>query len=88
MSTCCFAAYRPEATLEEQLADCTRAVLETALARARGNQLRAADSLGIHRNTLARHCVELGISPTTFRPKRRPGRRDVLEVMRAIGESL
>jgi two-component system nitrogen regulation response regulator GlnG len=43
------------------LARVEKPLIETALARTGGNQLRAAELLGINRNTLRKRIVELGI---------------------------
>ena len=41
-------------------------LFEHALARTGGNQLRAAQMLGINRNTLRKRLVELDIDPDRF----------------------
>ena len=43
------------------LARVEKPLIETALARTGGNQLRAAELLGINRNTLRKRIVELGV---------------------------
>jgi DNA-binding protein Fis len=43
------------------LARVEKPLIETALARTGGNQLRAAELLGINRNTLRKRILELGI---------------------------
>jgi two-component system nitrogen regulation response regulator GlnG len=50
-----------------------RAVLEEALTRSSGNQIRAAAMLGINRNTLRKKLIELEIDPQS--PRRAPGPR-------------
>ena len=50
-----------------------RPLLETVLEAAGGNQLRAADVLGLNRNTLRKKLTELGIEPKRS-PKEGPGR--------------
>jgi Fis family transcriptional regulator len=45
------------------LAAMERPLLEAVMQRVDGNQSRAAQWLGIHRNTLRRKLVELGIEP-------------------------
>ena len=47
-----------------------RAILTHELRRARGVQSKAADTLGMHRNTFGRHMDELEIQTGTGRPKR------------------
>ncbi|MEE4289196.1 MAG: nitrogen regulation protein NR(I) [Erythrobacter sp.] len=48
------------------LAAFEKPLIEHALSRTRGNQLRAARLLGINRNTLRKRIVELGIEPERF----------------------
>ncbi|MBA3898071.1 MAG: nitrogen regulation protein NR(I) [Sphingomonadaceae bacterium] len=45
------------------LAEVERPLLEATLAAVRGNQLRAAELLGINRNTLRKKLTELGVAP-------------------------
>ena len=51
----------------------------TVLKDQRGNQCKAAERLGIHRNTLRRtiRALEIDIGPTHAPTKRRPSRADV-----------
>lgn len=43
------------------LAECERDILAIVFHRTNGNQLRAAERLGVHRNTLSRRISELGL---------------------------
>ncbi|UWZ84625.1 helix-turn-helix domain-containing protein [Occallatibacter riparius] len=61
--------YNPSQSFEQMMADCRRVILRAALVDARGNQCKAAERLGMHRNTLARHCEALGINAATCKPK-------------------
>lgn len=45
-----------------------RPVIERALAREEGNQLRAARALGINRNTMRAKIRKFGINPETYKP--------------------
>ena len=55
---------RPGEALRELVTRVERRVIEAALERTRGNQLRAAALLGINRNTLRKKIAELGLAPT------------------------
>jgi len=70
---------------------CSEAVQEfqktfilTVLKDQRGNQCKAAERLGIHRNTLRRmiRALEIDIGPTRATGKRRPARSEVLVSLR------
>ena len=50
----------------EAMAELERPVFKHALARTAGNQLKAAQLLGINRNTLRKRLSELGIDPESF----------------------
>ena len=52
---------------EEAVRDFKRQFLREVLVAHRGNQCKAADELGIHRNTLSRTMAELGLSLTEVR---------------------
>jgi two-component system nitrogen regulation response regulator GlnG len=57
----------PEGLLHARaIAAFEKPLIEHALKRMRGNQLRAAKLLGINRNTLRKRIVELGIEPERF----------------------
>jgi two-component system nitrogen regulation response regulator GlnG len=59
-----------DGTLHEQLiALAERPLIDAALARTRGNQLRAARMLGINRNTLKKKIDDLGIAARTVAPR-------------------
>jgi Fis family transcriptional regulator len=53
----------PKDVHEMFLAAMERPLLEAVLQRVDGNQSRAAQWLGIHRNTLRRKLVDLGLTP-------------------------
>lgn len=56
--------------LEETIELLERALIEAALARAKGNQSAASKALGIHRNTMKRKIAEYGLRPA--KPRRKP----------------
>ena len=46
--------------------DFQRSIIRGVLRKHHGNQVAAAAELGLHRNTLARYCNQLGIDPSAF----------------------
>ena len=58
----------PGAVYHRALAAFERPLIEYALGRTGGNQLRAAQLLGINRNTLRKRIGELGLEPDRFAP--------------------
>ena len=58
----------PGALYHRALAAFERPLIEYALGRTGGNQLRAAQLLGINRNTLRKRIGELGLEPERFTP--------------------
>lgn len=57
--------------LEEACSEFERRFLQRALERARGNRTLAAQTLGIHRNTLSRRLRELNVAePKPLSPAR------------------
>jgi two-component system nitrogen regulation response regulator GlnG len=58
----------PGALYHRALAAFERPLIEYALGRTGGNQLRAAQLLGINRNTLRKRIGELGLEPDRFSP--------------------
>ncbi|MCM0000469.1 MAG: sigma-54 dependent transcriptional regulator [Erythrobacter sp.] len=58
----------PGALYHRALAAFERPLIEYALGRTGGNQLRAAQLLGINRNTLRKRIGELGLEPERFSP--------------------
>ena len=60
------AAFEDGTLYQEALAELERPVFGYALARTNGNQLKAAQMLGINRNTLRKRLSELEIEPDKF----------------------
>ncbi len=60
------AGFEDGALYQEALAELERPVFGYALARTNGNQLKAAQMLGINRNTLRKRLSELDIEPEKF----------------------
>jgi two-component system nitrogen regulation response regulator GlnG len=58
----------PGALYHRALAAFEKPLIEYALGRTGGNQLRAAQLLGINRNTLRKRIGELGLEPERFSP--------------------
>jgi two-component system nitrogen regulation response regulator GlnG len=58
----------PGAVYHRALAAFEKPLIEHALGRTGGNQLRAAQLLGINRNTLRKRIGELGLEPDRFAP--------------------
>ena len=58
----------PGAVYHRALAAFEKPLIEYALGRTGGNQLRAAQLLGINRNTLRKRIGELGLEPERFSP--------------------
>jgi Fis family transcriptional regulator, factor for inversion stimulation protein len=71
--------YRAGLRCSEAVREFQRAFILTVLKDQRGNQCKAAQRLGIHRNTLRRTIreLEIDISPTRAMGRRRPGRSEV-----------
>ncbi len=72
---------------DEALAAFRKAFISVALRENNGNLSRTAPALGVHRNSLARFCFELGIDASQFRTRsRRPPARaqQPLIVKRAV----
>ncbi len=62
-----------------------KSYIRAALERARGNQCKTATLMKVHRNTVGRLCDELGIDPTTFRPKAvRAAAREASQLRRSM----
>jgi Fis family transcriptional regulator len=71
--------YRAGARCSEAVREFQRAFILTVLKDQRGNQCKAAEKLGMHRNTLRRTIrdLEIDIGPTRATGRRRPPRSDV-----------
>ncbi|MBU0670042.1 MAG: nitrogen regulation protein NR(I), partial [Alphaproteobacteria bacterium] len=63
-------AVQPGTLYHAALAEFERPLLEHALRETEGNQLRAAQLLGINRNTLRKKIGELGIEPERYTRRR------------------
>ena len=72
--------YRAGVRCSEAVREFQKAFILTVLKDQRGNQCKAAERLGIHRNTLRRTIreLEIDIGPTRAIGQRRPPRPDVL----------
>jgi Fis family transcriptional regulator len=72
--------YRAGLRCSEAVREFQKAFILTVLKDQRGNQCRAAERLGIHRNTLRRTIrdLDIDIGPTRAIGQRRPPRPDVL----------
>lgn len=74
-------------TYDEAVREFKRRFILEVLACHRGNQCKAAQELGVHRNTLSRILTELDIDPTQVRNGlRRPPRseRGPVEIKQAV----
>ena len=72
---------------EEAVREFKRQYLREVLVTHRGNQCKAAEELGMHRNTLSRAMAELGLDLTEVRATlKRPPRseRPVLSTVRSL----
>ena len=71
--------YRAGVRWPEAMREFQKAFILTVLKDQRGNQCKAAQRLGIHRNTLRRTIreLEIDISPTRAMGRRRPARSEV-----------
>ncbi len=71
--------YRAGLCCSEAVREFQRAFILTVLKDQRGNQCKAAEKLGIHRNTLRRSIreLEIDIGPTRSMGRRRPSRSEV-----------
>ena len=71
--------YRAGVRCSEAVREFQKAFILTVLKDQRGNQCKAAERLGIHRNTLRRTIrdLEIDISPTRVTGKRRPARSEI-----------
>jgi DNA-binding NtrC family response regulator len=66
MANVALAFYLNGVPLAEAERQFKRAFIEEVLRECRGNQLHAANKLGVHRNTFSRAIAELGIDPSRF----------------------
>jgi DNA-binding NtrC family response regulator len=71
--------YRAGVRCSEAMREFQKAFILTVLKDQRGNQCKAAERLGIHRNTLRRTIreLEIDIGPTRAMQRRRPARSEV-----------
>ena len=64
--------YKGGILYQEAIHEFKRAFLTVAVQESRGNLSRAAQRLGVHRNTLSRTLNELEVNVGDLRPTRRP----------------
>lgn len=71
--------YKAGARCSEAVREFQRAFILTVLKDQRGNQCKAAEKLGMHRNTLRRTIreLEIDIGPTRVSGRRRPPRSEL-----------
>jgi Fis family transcriptional regulator, factor for inversion stimulation protein len=71
--------YRAGVRCSEAVREFQKAFILTVLKDQRGNQCKAAEKLGIHRNTLRRTIreLEIDIGPARAMGRRRPARSEV-----------
>jgi Fis family transcriptional regulator len=71
--------YRAGVPCSEAMREFQKAFILTVLKDQRGNQCKAAERLGIHRNTLRRTIrdLEIDIGPTRAMGRRRPPQSDL-----------
>ena len=71
--------YKAGARCSEAVREFQKAFILTVLKDQRGNQCKAADKLGVHRNTLRRAIQDLDIDvgPTRAPGRRRPPRSEI-----------
>jgi Fis family transcriptional regulator, factor for inversion stimulation protein len=71
--------YRAGVRCSEAMREFQKAFILTVLKDQRGNQCKAAERLGIHRNTLRRTIrdLEIDIGPTRAMGRRRPPQSDL-----------
>jgi Fis family transcriptional regulator len=71
--------YKAGVECSEAVREFQRAFILTVLKDQKGNQCKAAEKLGVHRNTLRRKIreLEIDIGPTRSMGRRRPTRSEV-----------
>ena len=74
--------YRSGTPYSEAVREFQKAFVVTVLRDLNGNQVRAAEKLGMHRNTLRRNLQELDVDIRSLRVSRRPPVSARLPVMR------
>ena len=79
-----FQMYRDGMRFAEAVREFQKVFILTVLRDEKGNQCRAADKLGMHRNTLRRTMRDLRLDPQAIREaaRRRPPRGEHLEPLK------
>ena len=79
LSSVVWQMYRDGMRCSEAVREFQKTFILTALKDQRGNQCKAAEKLGMHRNTLRRTIrgLQIDIGPTRAMGKRRPARSEV-----------